>query len=251
MAFTTNTPVATNQIANDLVAINANWELTAPGVAAAAGDIIIATAANVVGVLSIGAAGGMLMVNSGASAPEWLAVGTGLQILRTNAGATAAEWTGPSAITAGTAVASTSGTSIDFTAIPSWVKRITIIFAGVSTNGTSMPLIQLGDAGGVETDGYVGGSCTIEGTDTTTIADSTAGLLIKFAAAASVMSGSAVFTLINGNNWVGTSIIGVAGGYTRFSQTNKTLTATLDRVRITTVNGTDEFDLGLINILYE
>ena len=47
-----------------------------------------------------------------------------------------------SAITAGTAVASTSGTSIDFTGIPSWVKRITVMFNGVSTNGTSNIQIQ-------------------------------------------------------------------------------------------------------------
>jgi hypothetical protein len=53
-------------------------------------------------------------------------------------------------ITSGTAVASTSGTSIDFTSIPLWVKRITVMFAGVSTNGTSPFLVQLGDAGGIE-----------------------------------------------------------------------------------------------------
>ena len=45
----------------------------------------------------------------------------------------------------GTAVASTSGTSVDFTSIPSWVKRITVMFNGVSTSGTSNPLVQLGD----------------------------------------------------------------------------------------------------------
>jgi hypothetical protein len=61
-----------------------------------------------------------------------------------------------SAITAGTAVASTSGTSIDFTSIPSWVKRITVMIAGVSTNGSSIIQIQLGDSGGVETSGYTG-----------------------------------------------------------------------------------------------
>jgi len=37
---------------------------------------------------------------------------------------------GASLITSGTAVASTSGTSIDFTGIPSWVKRITVMFNG-------------------------------------------------------------------------------------------------------------------------
>ncbi len=51
---------------------------------------------------------------------------------------------GGSVITSGTAVASTSGTSIDFTGIPSWVKRVTILFKGVSISSTSQFLIQLG-----------------------------------------------------------------------------------------------------------
>ena len=58
-----------------------------------------------------------------------------------------------SVITSGTSQASTSGTSIDFTSIPSWVKRITLMFNGVSTNGTSNYQIQIG-SGSVTTSGY-------------------------------------------------------------------------------------------------
>lgn len=36
-----------------------------------------------------------------------------------------------------------------------------------------------------------------------------------------------------------------------FNGSIKTLSATLDRVRLTTVNGTDTFDAGLVNIIYE
>jgi hypothetical protein len=72
-------------------------------------------------------------------------------------------------ITSGTAVASTSGTSIDFTSIPSWVKRITVMFNGVSTSGTSAKIIQLGDSGGVETSGYIGtGTVVGNGSGTST-----------------------------------------------------------------------------------
>lgn len=60
-------------------------------------------------------------------------------------------------LTQGTSQASTSGTAIDFTGIPSWVKRITVMFSGVSTNGTSVPQIQVG-AGSVTTSGYLCGS---------------------------------------------------------------------------------------------
>ena len=56
-------------------------------------------------------------------------------------------------IVSGTAVASTSGTSIDFTGIPSWVKRITVMLNGVSTSGTSIVQVQIG-SGSPTTSGY-------------------------------------------------------------------------------------------------
>ena len=73
-------------------------------------------------------------------------------------------------IVRGTAVASTSGTSIDFTGIPAWVERITVMFSGVSGSGTSNFLLQIGDAGGIENTGYSGGSFNAG-----TTANSTAG----------------------------------------------------------------------------
>lgn len=154
-------------------------------------------------------------------------------------------------LVSGTAVASTSGTSIDFTGIPSWVKRITVMFNGVSTSGTSNWLIQLGDSGGVENTGYVSGS-----TATTTasgISTSTAGFILRFAGAAQLGNGSAIFNLLSGNVWVGQGTFYDASG-TQGVVTlsgSKELSATLDRIRITTVNGTDTFDAGTVNILYE
>ena len=147
------------------------------------------------------------------------------------------------AFVAGTAVASTSGTSIDFTSIPSWVKRITFMLDGVSTNGGSTIQIQLGTSSGVETTGYVSGN--VYGALTT-------GFLTALNPAASYLQyGTQVFTKINGNSWVqngnilttGIAIAPVAG--------SKTLSGTLDRVRLTTIGGTDTFDAGTINILYE
>ena len=60
-------------------------------------------------------------------------------------------------LTSGTAVASTSGTSITFSSIPSWAKRVTVMFNGVSTSGSSNIQVQLG-AGSTTTSGYTGGS---------------------------------------------------------------------------------------------
>ena len=154
--------------------------------------------------------------------------------------------------TAGTAVASTSGTSIDFTSIPSWVKRITVMFSGVSTNGTSATIIQLGDSGGVETSGYLG-SMSYQGAQ----ALYTTGIGVNNTGSASALRhGSTIITLVDSstNTWSAMGVVGTTGigtGETYSSGSTKSLSATLDRVRITTVNGTDTFDAGSINILYE
>jgi hypothetical protein len=154
-------------------------------------------------------------------------------------------------IKSGTAVASTSGTAIDFTGLPSWVKKITVMFNGVSTNGTSNYLIQLGDSGGVENTGYISTSVTTDSSGSSAGFNSTAGFAWFSSLATYAHSGLSVITNISGNIWVSmhqgclttTNIVGGGG--------NKTLSDTLDRIRITTVNGTDTFDAGSINILYE
>jgi len=157
-------------------------------------------------------------------------------------------------LTLGTAQASTSGTSINFTSIPSWVKRITVMFNGVSTNGTSNYQIQLGDSGGVETTGYSSSSAFVGAS--TGGANSTTGLLINTSLNASnTFAGAIYISKLSGNTYVTTgSLIYESTSPTSFvvvSAGTKTLSDTLDRVRITTVNGTDTFDAGSINILYE
>jgi len=150
-------------------------------------------------------------------------------------------------ISAGTAVASTSGTSIDFTSIPSWVKRITVMFNGVSTNGTSNIQIQIG-SGSVTASGYTGGTSR----GTTVVDNSTGFIVIQNNAASNVYSGVATIVTLGSNVWAqyGNAISSASDACT-VSAGNLTLSGTLDRVRITTVNGTDTFDAGSINILYE
>jgi len=158
---------------------------------------------------------------------------------------------GASLITSGTAVASTSGTSIDFTGIPSWVKRITVMFSGVSTSGSSLIQLQLGDSGGVETTSYTSGAWLANTANT----NSTTGLLIVGGnAAAYPFDGNMTVCLvdISTNKWSFSSTMsGSLTGISTMGGGSKSLSATLDRVRITTVNGTDTFDAGTINILYE
>ena len=154
-------------------------------------------------------------------------------------------------LTSGTAVASTSGTSIDFTSIPSWVKRITVMFNGVSTNGSSSFQVQIG-SGSFSTSGY---ACTQLGTNGSGLATTNASTGFIFYignAAAELISGTSVINLQSSNNWVCSSV-GAAtnAARTTISAGNVSLGGALDRVRITTVNGTDTFDAGSINILYE
>lgn len=154
-------------------------------------------------------------------------------------------------IVSGTAVASTSGTSIDFTGIPSWVKRITVMFSGVSTNGSSSIQIQLGTSSGLQTTSYAGSVSTVS-TGVSTANNSTGFRLIDVSAAGVVLQGKSEVVLLGSNIWVQNGIFGSSdAARTVLGGGSVTLSGTLDRVRITTVNGTDTFDAGTINILYE
>jgi len=150
----------------------------------------------------------------------------------------------------GTAVASTSGTSIDFTGIPSWVKRITVMFSGVSTNSTSNFLIQIG-SGSVTTSGYASRAVFFSGA-TLSGSTSSAGFGGANWAAANTQSGAITLTLLGSNTWVATGYLADSGtNASSIGGTSPALSGTLDRVRITTAGGTDTFDAGSVNILYE
>lgn len=157
-------------------------------------------------------------------------------------------YAGNSVLTLGTLTATTSGTAIDFTGIPSTAKRIMISFNGVSTNGTSNLMIQIG-GGSVETTSYNGYTYT----PVTATTHSTGFLVTASNIAANLHYGIATLTLMDATTklWafsttggdVGSNTISVGGG-------SRTTTNTLDRVRITSVSA-DTFDAGSVNIMYE
>jgi hypothetical protein len=153
-------------------------------------------------------------------------------------------------VTSATSQASTSGTAINFTSIPSWVKRITVMFAGVSTSGTSNIQIQLGTGGTptYTTSGYVGG-VSLVGSSTFI---STGIGVTQTTAAATTYSGLTTVANITGNTWTaGGFVSGNATNGCTVSGSSIALAAALTAIRVTTVNGTDTFDAGSINILYE
>lgn len=180
------------------------------------------------------------------SAGTWrdLSLGAGLSITDTTLNTS-----GATGITVGTLTAATSGSAIDFTGIPSGVNRITIMFDSVSISGTDDILVQIGDSGGIETTTYVSiGGVISDGVRST----STAGFLINTGVATFALNGHMVLTRITGNRWISSHTFGdVADGEIFIGGGNKTLSATLDRLRIDTT-GTNTFDgAGQINIFYE
>lgn len=155
------------------------------------------------------------------------------------------------ALTLMTAQASTSGTAFDFTGIPSWAKRITIILDAVSLSATGNILVQIGDSGGIETTGYSSVGVGTTGGAGAAVA-ATDGFIVRLSAAAVVYSGHMTLTLISGNKWIashsfgdpaGSISAGVGGG-------TKTLSDVLTQVRVTRTS-TDTFDAGSINVMYE
>jgi hypothetical protein len=178
--------------------------------------------------------------------------GTSGQVL-TSAGASAApSWQTIASLTSGTAVASTSGTAIDFTGIPSTAKRITVMLNGVSVSGTSSFLVQIG-SGSITSSGYNSCSAGVINAAPPSVTTSTAGYAIASDTASDVKNGHMVITLMGSNLYVSSHTFG--GDSTRdvvwWGGGSVTLAGTLDRVRITTVSGTDTFDAGSINIMYE
>jgi hypothetical protein len=143
-----------------------------------------------------------------------------------------------------------SGTAVDFTGIPSWAKRITVMFNNVSTNGTSGMLIQIGTGGTPTTSGYFSNSSLSFTTQTAQLA-STAGFVIFNNNIATTNYGNWVINNVSGNNWVASGVYTALASQTGITAGGILLSGVLNIVRITTVNGTDTFDAGTINISYE
>ena len=166
-------------------------------------------------------------------------------------GAGALSFASRSRLVRGTSVNTTSGTSIDFTSIPSWARRITIMLDQVSTNSTSPVQIQLGDSGGIETTGYVGTGTGLSSPSTVNVIAYTTGFVMLGAASTASRTGCLFLSNITANAWIAIGIFDNETAGFGTTQGSKNLSATLDRVRLTTINGTDTFDAGSVNIIYE
>jgi len=196
------------------------------------------TASSVTGTIAVG------QVISGTN----IVAGTTITALGTGTGGAGTYTISPAST--GTVSGTITVVGLDFLNIPSWVKRITVMFSALSTNGTSAMLVQLGTSGGITATGYSAGSKETSGTGSAY----TTGFGIQTANAAAIIYGQMVFTYSGSNLWTSSHALYLSQSGTNYfigGGGSITLGGTLDRVRITTVGGTDTFDAGSINILYE
>jgi hypothetical protein len=139
-------------------------------------------------------------------------------------------------------------TYVDFTGIPSTTKRITVLLAGISYDGSADLLVQLGTSSGVETSGYIATWAPSSGLGSG--GTSSSGFITRIGAPAGAAVGTMTICLLGSNLWCESFVTGFNGG-TTMGGGYKTTSGALDRIRITTTNGTDTFDAGSVNILYE
>jgi hypothetical protein len=152
-------------------------------------------------------------------------------------------------VTNGTAV-SASGTAVDFTGIPSWAKKITVMFNGVSSNGTSPFLIQMG-SGSFENTGYASAASIIDFAGAFNGGSSSSGYrLLQASGAADAYSGLVTIANLSGNTWVQSGVL-ASTNTTNQSAGSKSFGGVIDRLRITTASGTQAFDAGTINLQFE
>jgi hypothetical protein len=143
-------------------------------------------------------------------------------------------------------------TYAEFSSIPSWVKRITVVIDGLSGSGTSSFIVQLGDSGGIENTNYSSTVTAVAGTSSGTAFTGGFGIVVSPSAGSSY-TGQVIINLLSStsNMWSYSSAMTAGSTTLQTGGGGKTLSATLDRIRVTTNNGTDTFDAGTINILYE
>lgn len=229
----------------------------ATSASAARASLGVAINTDVIGYVAPGTSGNVLLsdgtnwTSSPRSVPAIVAADAGKALINNGS---VSSW--GSSIISATAQATTSGTSIDFapptTTIPSWAKRVTVIFNEVSTNGTSGVIVQLGSTT-LQTSGYLSNSWS-GGSGNTGAAYTTGfGVDAGTQGATDSRSGAVILANVSGNIWIAFGNIGrgTVSNAVMALVGSVTLAGALDRLRITTVGGVNTFDAGSINITWE
>jgi len=145
-----------------------------------------------------------------------------------------------------------TGVSVDFTGIPTWAKRVTVLLKETSLSGVSPLILRLGSSGGVEATGYLCNLSTANGAAISTAAATTSHQLTTTIAATSQVYGKIVIEHLSGNSFIITSNLGRNDAAYHFTGTGaKDLAGVFDRLRLTTISGTDTFDNGSASLYIE
>lgn len=154
----------------------------------------------------------------------------------------------------GTEQATTSGTAINWTSVPSWVRRITINLVAVSVDASVEILLQIGDTDGLENTGYAGAVAAVTNAAATTGANHSAGFtLTSGLGAAGVLHGRVTLEMEDASDftWTCTSTLGQSNAATvHNSGGSKSLSAALDRFSLV-LSGAGNFDAGAVNVTYQ
>ena len=157
-------------------------------------------------------------------------------------------------LVSGTAVPTTSGTAVVVPGIPATAKRVTVMINQVSTSGTTTPVIQLSAASTFVTSGYAGACGLVSSASNTTRGNtSTTGFALNTSGtwvATSSTSGVMTLVLLGSNIWLAAYNGSDTLGNTMNGSGQITLSGALDQIRIY-AGGTDTFDAGSINIMWE
>ena len=152
-------------------------------------------------------------------------------------------------MTLSTSQASTSGTAVNFTDVPSWAKKVTILFSGVGTTGANAMTIQIGTGGSYVTSGYAGTGT--QSASASSSALSTTDFRINRSSGVP-LAGSCIIYAFGGNTYVASLVMGATatGAMVQLAGSTITLAGVMDRFRVSTTS-TDTFNAGSINVLYE
>lgn len=159
-------------------------------------------------------------------------------------------WDTINQFTTGTAVNTTSGSTVLVSnTIPSWARKITVIFNNVSCSGTDQLLVQLGTSGSIITSGYTSNAAQIADTGTL-VTTSSAGFVIMVDAASRAFTGTMSICFLSGTTWVSSHSGTVASNRMNAGGGSVDVGGTVAQLQLDW-SSTGTFDSGSVNIMYE
>ena len=161
------------------------------------------------------------------------------------------ETTLKAAFTQGTEQATTSGTDVTITGVPSGTKMVVISFMGYKNATAADLLVQLGDSGGIETSGYLGDNSNITGATMATSGSTTDSMQVNILAAADVVHGTMILALADtSNTWTQMHVCSASSANKSFwGGAEKALSGELTQLKVGAAAGST-MDAGTVNIMY-